>query len=242
MRTEERRGGRRDIGGTQPAQRLDEFLLSCRSNALCNAVPRLCHVCERGGPAGAPAQQFGQHISLVLRAQVPFRELERACHKCRCLEARERDSESVLLLRIVRRCAHAPHVTRVQAVVSPRCCRVHEFREQLAVDLAGPIQVRVDAPASDRADELVRAEHAERVHGEAAQSRVVERLADRAVPPQPRQVLREGRAYELAERRPDAFGPYLAISLNNLSSRLSDLGRREEALAVRQEASQLCST
>ena len=37
-------------------------------------------------------------------------------------------------------------------------------------------------------------------------------------------------------RRPDAFLPDLATSLNNLGIRLSDLGRREEALAASQEA------
>ena len=34
----------------------------------------------------------------------------------------------------------------------------------------------------------------------------------------------------LAEARPDAFIPNLALSLNNLANMLSDLGRREEAL------------
>ena len=37
---------------------------------------------------------------------------------------------------------------------------------------------------------------------------------------------------ELAAARPDAFTPDLAISLNNMANRLSDLGRREEALAA----------
>ena len=41
---------------------------------------------------------------------------------------------------------------------------------------------------------------------------------------------------ELAAARPDAFRPDLAASLNNLSLRLADLGRREEALAAIQEA------
>ena len=41
---------------------------------------------------------------------------------------------------------------------------------------------------------------------------------------------------QLAEARPDAFLPDLATSLNNLSDRLSDLGRREEALAAIEEA------
>ena len=36
----------------------------------------------------------------------------------------------------------------------------------------------------------------------------------------------------LAELRPDAFTPDLAGALNNLSNHLSDLGRREEALAA----------
>jgi tetratricopeptide (TPR) repeat protein len=40
----------------------------------------------------------------------------------------------------------------------------------------------------------------------------------------------------LAEARPDAFIPDLALSLNNLANRLSDLGRREEALKVAEEA------
>ena len=43
---------------------------------------------------------------------------------------------------------------------------------------------------------------------------------------------------ELAAARPDAFRPGLAASLNNLSVRLADLGRREEALAAIQEAAQ----
>ena len=41
---------------------------------------------------------------------------------------------------------------------------------------------------------------------------------------------------QLAAARPDAFTPDLATSLNNLSNRLSDLGRREDALAVAEEA------
>ncbi|TDG29569.1 tetratricopeptide repeat protein [Paracraurococcus ruber] len=40
----------------------------------------------------------------------------------------------------------------------------------------------------------------------------------------------------LAEARPDAFLPDLALSLNNLSNRLADLGRREAALAAIEEA------
>ncbi len=40
----------------------------------------------------------------------------------------------------------------------------------------------------------------------------------------------------MAEQRPDAFTPNLATSLNNQSSCLSDLGRREEALAAITEA------
>jgi hypothetical protein len=41
----------------------------------------------------------------------------------------------------------------------------------------------------------------------------------------------------LAEARPDAFAPDLARSLNNLSVGLADLGRREDAAAVHEEAS-----
>ena len=41
---------------------------------------------------------------------------------------------------------------------------------------------------------------------------------------------------ELAAARPDAFRPDLAMSLNNLSVRLADLGRREDALAAIEEA------
>ena len=41
---------------------------------------------------------------------------------------------------------------------------------------------------------------------------------------------------DLARARPEAFTPNLAGSLNNLANRLSDLGRREEALAAAQEA------
>ena len=40
----------------------------------------------------------------------------------------------------------------------------------------------------------------------------------------------------LAAERPDAFLPDLALSLNNLSNRLSRLGRREEALKMIEEA------
>lgn len=39
---------------------------------------------------------------------------------------------------------------------------------------------------------------------------------------------------------PDAFLPYLAGSLNNLGNRYSELGQREEALAVAKEAVGLC--
>ncbi len=41
---------------------------------------------------------------------------------------------------------------------------------------------------------------------------------------------------QLAQARPQAFLPDLAMSLNNLGNMLSDLGRREEALAAAQEA------
>ena len=41
---------------------------------------------------------------------------------------------------------------------------------------------------------------------------------------------------ELARARPDAFRPDLAMSLNNQSAFLSELGRREEALAAIEEA------
>lgn len=52
----------------------------------------------------------------------------------------------------------------------------------------------------------------------------------------------DGRSFEvalvhaLAEARPDAFLPDLARSLNNLGNMLSDLGRREDALAATDEA------
>jgi len=39
-----------------------------------------------------------------------------------------------------------------------------------------------------------------------------------------------------AQTSPDAVLPYLARSLNNQSNRLSDMGRREEALAAIEEA------
>ena len=41
---------------------------------------------------------------------------------------------------------------------------------------------------------------------------------------------------ELAEARPDAFRPDLAMSLNNLGNRYSALGRRAEALEAYREA------
>jgi tetratricopeptide (TPR) repeat protein len=48
------------------------------------------------------------------------------------------------------------------------------------------------------------------------------------------------RIYEqLAKARPDAFLPNLAMSLNTLANRLSDLGRREEALIQAQEAARI---
>src|SRR5205823_3649601 len=43
----------------------------------------------------------------------------------------------------------------------------------------------------------------------------------------------------LAETRPDAFTPDLAMSLNNLANMLRDLGRWEAALAVAEEAVRL---
>jgi hypothetical protein len=43
----------------------------------------------------------------------------------------------------------------------------------------------------------------------------------------------------LAAARPDAFTPDLATSLNNPANRLSDLGRREDALAAAEEAVRL---
>jgi tetratricopeptide (TPR) repeat protein len=44
---------------------------------------------------------------------------------------------------------------------------------------------------------------------------------------------------QLAADRPAAFNPDLAMSLNNLSNRLSDLGHREDALTAIQEAVEL---
>ena len=44
---------------------------------------------------------------------------------------------------------------------------------------------------------------------------------------------------QLAQARPDAFLPNLAMSLNNLANRLSALGRREEAIEARAEAIRL---
>ena len=44
---------------------------------------------------------------------------------------------------------------------------------------------------------------------------------------------------QLAAARPDAFLPNLAMSLNNQSGRLSELGRREDALTVIDEALRL---
>ena len=41
---------------------------------------------------------------------------------------------------------------------------------------------------------------------------------------------------KLAEKRPDAFLPQLALSLNNLGSQLSELGQREDALKATQQA------
>src|ERR1019366_2170263 len=41
---------------------------------------------------------------------------------------------------------------------------------------------------------------------------------------------------QLAQQRPNAFLPYLAMSLNNLAKILSGLGRREEALAQAEES------
>lgn len=44
---------------------------------------------------------------------------------------------------------------------------------------------------------------------------------------------------KLAEARPDAFLPYLAMSLNNLGNRLSELGQREPALEAAGEAAEI---
>src|ERR1019366_509769 len=44
---------------------------------------------------------------------------------------------------------------------------------------------------------------------------------------------------QLAQQRPNAFLPYLAMSLNNLAKTLSGLGRREEALAQAEESAQI---
>jgi hypothetical protein len=41
---------------------------------------------------------------------------------------------------------------------------------------------------------------------------------------------------KLSSTRPEAYLPHLARSLNNFSKRLSDLGRREEALLAIEEA------
>jgi hypothetical protein len=45
----------------------------------------------------------------------------------------------------------------------------------------------------------------------------------------------------LAAARPETFAPSLVASLNSLANRLSELGRREEALAATQEAAKLNS-
>jgi hypothetical protein len=47
--------------------------------------------------------------------------------------------------------------------------------------------------------------------------------------------LRQRPARDLARARPDTFRPNLATSLNNLSPRLGDLGRREDALTAIEE-------
>jgi len=44
---------------------------------------------------------------------------------------------------------------------------------------------------------------------------------------------------KLAERHPDAFLPNLAMGLNNLGNRLSEVGRQEEALNATREAMEL---
>ncbi|QNP67978.1 tetratricopeptide repeat protein [Streptomyces genisteinicus] len=46
----------------------------------------------------------------------------------------------------------------------------------------------------------------------------------------------------LAEANPDAYLPHLAMSLNNLSTRLGRVGRRSEALAAIEEAAQILRT
>ena len=48
-----------------------------------------------------------------------------------------------------------------------------------------------------------------------------------------------GARSENLARRLVTFTPDLAVSLNNLANRLSELGRREEALAAAQEAADL---
>ena len=45
---------------------------------------------------------------------------------------------------------------------------------------------------------------------------------------------------KLAEAKPDAFLPYLAMSLNNLSIRLGVVGRQEEGLRAAEEAVKMC--
>jgi hypothetical protein len=44
---------------------------------------------------------------------------------------------------------------------------------------------------------------------------------------------------KLAQARPDVFLPDLAMALNNQSVYLSELGRREEALAAAEEAARI---
>ena len=58
----------------------------------------------------------------------------------------------------------------------------------------------------------------------------------RAARGRPRRLRRPSTSAALAAARPDAFLPDLAMSLNNLGNRLSDLGRREDALAAANEA------
>ncbi len=116
---------------------------------------------------------------------------------------------------------------------------VHEALTRLLVArLPDLLAAAIDSPASGLADLL---DISLRLSPQpAAAADLVSRLPERGIALAALAVTLTAQASDhyrrLAAARPDAFTPDLAGSLNNLSNRLGDLGRREDALAAIEEA------
>ena len=139
-----------------------------------------------------------------------------------------------LLTTYARAARHPAFQGRLDAHLTSLCVRHHGTLTLPAIDVA--TQLEVPAPLIAALRQLTTNPGTPREY--------LVRMADR-LPPASHNLaewaveLTQRLAAEarlLATEDPDAFRPYLAGSLNNLSVRLGDLGRREDALAAGQEA------